>query len=301
MGVVHAPSHPVLTIGVTAGMHGHEPGGVAAALNLIHLLEYGKDLSGRRWDAVLRRIKFVVVPVLNVDARARCLDDFVGLTFEQLRLDANGYTAGGTLLSRRRRMRLKHRAHLGGFYNDAGYDILNATDGRNLAGTDSVELRLAVSFFQAEGVDVAVDLHAHGFPPMFYVPLGLVPKAVSQAGFNVAEKVRRAARKVGLPFAAPEQVAARKKCDGPVNVFSSALHHNVYGALPFLFEGPQGIIGCYKGFYGGRERILRDPGLPHAQIIFIYLFVIQEIVRTLKALRDKKKLITVKRYSIARF
>ena len=270
-------------------MHGHEPGGVAAALNLIHLLEYGKDLSGRRWDAVLRRIKFVVVPVLNVDARARCLDSFVGLTVEQLQLDASGYTAGGTLLGRRRRAPAGHRAHLGGLYNDAGFDILNATDGRSLAGTDSVELRSAVLFFQAEGVDVAVDLHAHGSPPMFYAPLGLVPKAVGRAGFNVAEKVRRAARKAGLPFAAPEQVAARKKCDVPVNVFSSALHHNVYGALPLLFEGPQGIIGCFKAFYGGRERIVRDPGLPHAQIIFIYLFVIQEIARTLRDLRDKKE------------
>ena len=38
---------------VIGGTHGHEPGGVASVMNLVHLLEAGADLDGRPHDRLL--------------------------------------------------------------------------------------------------------------------------------------------------------------------------------------------------------------------------------------------------------
>jgi len=49
--VVEYPREGCVKLMIVGGTHGHEPGGVAAAMNMIHLLESGRDLAGHELDA----------------------------------------------------------------------------------------------------------------------------------------------------------------------------------------------------------------------------------------------------------
>ncbi len=51
-GVVYEPDSFSHVFGIIAGMHGHEPGGVAGAFNLISVLEKGKGLKGNKWKGL---------------------------------------------------------------------------------------------------------------------------------------------------------------------------------------------------------------------------------------------------------
>lgn len=82
-----ANTHP--TILLIGAEHGQETEGVAALMNLISLMETGKDLAGNGNDALLeltKKVRLVILSVANPDGRARVEPaGMVGLTGRELR------------------------------------------------------------------------------------------------------------------------------------------------------------------------------------------------------------------------
>ena len=84
---------------VVGGTHGHEPGTVAAAMNLVHLLEQGRDLAGQshsRLLDLLQEVHLYIVPCLNPDGRTVCPDSFYCQSTETVRVCSSGLQRDGS-------------------------------------------------------------------------------------------------------------------------------------------------------------------------------------------------------------
>jgi hypothetical protein len=69
------PDHERKVYWVLASVHGGEFEGIVGAVNLLSVLESGRDLRGREWpglvEAARRLDRIVIVPIVNVDGRTR--------------------------------------------------------------------------------------------------------------------------------------------------------------------------------------------------------------------------------------
>jgi len=161
-GVTYRGRSGAPTLGLVGGMHGHEPQGPATCFNVISVLGYGRDLKGSTWPAIVDDLSYVIVPVLNPDARARMPNSFVGLS----RQDILHYDAGMTLEG----VRHEHADEdcdpeqmmiLGGLFNDAGQHVNRESDPENLR---SPEIRAVMGFMADHRPDIVLEFHAHAAP-----------------------------------------------------------------------------------------------------------------------------------------
>lgn len=92
--------HPQ-TIMLVAGVHGSEPESVAAAMNMIQLLETGRDFRGRE-DAEFSELasgyRFIIMPCVNMDGRLISPDHFRGQPYEVFRAASQGVWKDGSLI-----------------------------------------------------------------------------------------------------------------------------------------------------------------------------------------------------------
>jgi hypothetical protein len=69
------PDHEKKVYMGMAAVHGGEFEGIVGMVNLISVIETGKDLRGREWpgihDAVARLDRLILIPIMNMDGRAR--------------------------------------------------------------------------------------------------------------------------------------------------------------------------------------------------------------------------------------
>ena len=249
------PGAPLL--GVVGGMHGHEAQGPAACLNLINILETGVDLRGQRSSAI-QEANFAIVPLLNPDARARMPNSFVGLSVKDILNYDSGLLSEGQRKEEAGDMDPEEALILGGLYNDAGVDLIR------YPGLDEgapPELRAVMGFISRCRPAACLELHAHAAPPQFYCPLAPLPAAVQTRQIEVTRAVIAAGNQAGYDFAANT---------GEVAGLTTALYHGVGGAVPLLFESPQGVLDA-------------GPRWDHARIVEVNLFVIGELARLLGA------------------
>ena len=82
-------------------VHGQEAEGIVGLVNLIHLMETGKDYRGREWNnlkAKLDQCRVIIIPCGNPDGRKRCpYDSFVGLPVNIMTKYGQGTRTDGTL------------------------------------------------------------------------------------------------------------------------------------------------------------------------------------------------------------
>lgn len=145
---------------------------------------------------------------------------------------------------------------LGGLYNDAGVDLIRHGDREDRA---SPEREAALEFVARVRPAVCLELHAHCAPPQFYCPLAPTPPEIQARQIALKEAALAAGRAAGLEFA---------ESGGEVRGLSAALYYTVGGAVPLLFESPQGVLD------GG-------PRYTHAQIIDCNLVVMATLAREL--------------------
>ncbi|MFH1023700.1 MAG: M14 family zinc carboxypeptidase [Planctomycetota bacterium] len=181
--VVYAPRRALATVAYLGGTHAEELAGVSGAINLISLLERGRDLAGRRRPALLdaaRRLKIIVVPVLNADGLARLpARHFERMIPARMRQIALGIWKNGRVVHRapvfrggRNRRgdlagRLANLKYLGMRFNDAGYRVcrpISPTESR------SAETRALARFLRRERADFLLDVHCHASPPALFLP-----------------------------------------------------------------------------------------------------------------------------------
>ena len=154
---------------VIGGTHGHEPGTVASCMNLIHLLETGQDLAGEKHPdllAVLDQVHLYIMPMLNPDGRAVCMDSFHSQGVDTCVAYASGLKLDGDLVPYDADSKEpcyffdpREALFVGGQFNAAGWAI-----NRRLSDeySEAIEVQQLLDFVKPLGLDAILDLHACG-------------------------------------------------------------------------------------------------------------------------------------------
>ncbi len=127
------PSDAPQTIMFIAGVHGSEPESVAAAMNMLSLMETGKDFRGREYPEFLSlasRYRLIIMPCVNMDGRSIAPDHFRGQPYEIFRGCSQGWWKDGTLIGWMGSkewfpLPLDRVLFPGGYPNSEGYNIMH--------------------------------------------------------------------------------------------------------------------------------------------------------------------------------
>ena len=169
------PDHDkTVYLGMSA-VHGGEFEGIVGVMNLIYILETGKDLQGRKWPeitAVAKKLdRLILIPVMNPDGRARIPirmeshwgDSYIVHEF----LNTGGY-ADGTIIGWPQvkefiPMDFKDFGFPGGYPNDAGVNIMHD----DFFGNIQPETQALFDLVASEKPDLIINMHT-GAPPGNY-------------------------------------------------------------------------------------------------------------------------------------
>ncbi len=244
--VEYAGERQDTTLLVIGGTHGHEPGTVAAAMNLIHLRETGRDLAKeehRDLQGLLDRVHLYVCPMLNPDGRAVCPDTFYAQGVDTCVVYSCGLQLDGSLVPYDADSEAPcyyfdpaQAVFVGGQFNGAGW----ATNRRlSTDHAEAVEVQALLEFVQGRGIEAACDLHACGSNFAMQVRSHPAPY------WPVMREWQRRAERL---FAARGRPLGRLYGDGdpptpPGYFFNSILFHTRAQMLFCGFEGRQGYVG----------------------------------------------------------
>ena len=234
----------VMLIGAT---HGQETVGVLAIMNLISLLETGRDLRGEAVPSITEayaalKPRLVIIPVYNIDGRARCVpDSMIGEPHESLRYHGQGTWKDGSLCGWpecKKVHPIKEAAgFLGAYYNDDGVNLMHD----NFFAPMAEETRALMALADAEAPECVIGLHGHGGTNSTNVLLQptYVPRYIKESVFRLATDIaaREAAR--GLQSSV-RPVAPEEDFPPPSFNLTSALHH-ISGAVSVTYEAYQGL------------------------------------------------------------
>ena len=232
----------ILLIG---GVHGQETEGIVALCNLISLLETGVDLGGEPNNAVIKaaeKVRLLIVPCANPDGRARVEPPaMIGYTKHELAYWGQGTWKDGSLClwpdCKKVHPILSSAAHLGGYFNDDGINLMHDQFFAPMAEETRALLKLAAEEF----ADMILLLHGgtNSLNDLQYP--AYAPREVYEAIAGLAKCCDQAAQPEGLAFLKrpiPDMPSGQTP---PSFNLTSALHH-VGGAVSALFESNQCIV-----------------------------------------------------------
>ena len=234
----------ILLLGAT---HGQETEGVAALLNLISLLETGRDLRGEAVPSITDAfaaapVRLVIVPIYNLDGRARCAPDaMLGESLASLRYHGQGTWRDGSLCGWpdcKKVHPIKDAAgHLGAYYNDDGVNLMHD----NFFSPMAPETRALLQLCDEEAPECVVGLHGGANTTNELLQPDYVPRFIKEAVFRLASDVaaRQTARGLKSHVRA---VAPEADLPPPSFNLTSALHH-VSGAVSSTYESNEGLDG----------------------------------------------------------
>ncbi|MEA1996612.1 MAG: M14 family zinc carboxypeptidase [Gemmatimonadota bacterium] len=255
---------------VVSGVHGHEFETVVGALNLIRIMETGRDFRGRAWPELAEkaaRYRVVIMPCCNPDGRARVpKNSFVGLPADTMTYYGQGTRADGTMYRwpfvKEYQPMVADIGFLGGYHNDQGVNIQCDDMFFPLAEETKAILRLA----KLEAPDCVVNLHSHE-PRGEFLISDFVPPAMKARNKEIADRYLEVMEKEGVPAC-----TFKRSGDRPATWaldLTDALYH-VSGALSMTFEGPHGCSDAPE-FEIGYEGILDTHLIMYREMIRIGL------------------------------
>ena len=236
------------TLLLIAGVHGMETEGIAGLVNLLHILEAGKDLRGRRWPAIRRyakRLRLLIVPLANPDGRVRSrIPSLVGLTSDDHSYYSQGMWKDGRLITwlgskQFVPLPLEKVAFSGGYPNDDGVNLMHDV---SPAGRLAKETQALMQLVEDEVVDGCLNMHSFPFSPAMLPHASYCLAPYSKHTQVLAGKVHSRLQKAGLR---PMKIPAKQYQHGVDKSFNmaSAMHH-ASGCLSLCFESPHGIREC---------------------------------------------------------
>jgi hypothetical protein len=235
------PKNYKQTLFVLAGVHGQEAEATAGAVNLISIIETGKDLRGRKWPKIhqyAKKFRILVVPIGNPDGRVRSnIPSLVGMTNQDSVYYGQGMWKGGKLITWAGSKRffplpLKKVVFSGGYPNDDGVNLMHDT---SPVGPLAAETRALMKLVEDEAVDCCLNMHGHQRGPVLcHVDFCL--SEAKQREREMAEILFKRYRKEKLRPLAPSLLKGAGSFNMP-----SAMHH-ASSCLSLLFESPYGIV-----------------------------------------------------------
>lgn len=229
-------------------VHGHEVEALTGLVNLIQIMETGKDLRGKDQTSLRQlgdRCRLLIIPAGNPDGVARFEPrSLQGMTGEDLRFWGQGTWKDDTLCGwpgckRQHPMTGDNVGFLGGYFNDAGINPMHDEFFAPMGPEAPAILKVAIE----EGPDLVVSLHSHEPAPALLRP-AYVPTEVQQDIRSLAAKYYALLDKRNLPHDSPFEARPEGGKNSESFNLTSALHH-VCGAGSFTFECPHGLSdGC---------------------------------------------------------
>jgi hypothetical protein len=228
-------------------VHGHEVEALTGLVNLVHVMETGRDLRGKRQQRLRefgRQCRLLIVPDGNPDGIARFEPRALqGMGGDDVRFWGQGTWSDNTLcgwpgVKRQHPLVGDNVGFVGCYFNDAGINPMHDEFFFPMGPEAPAILRVA----QAEGPDLVVSLHSHESKPALLRP-AYVPLETQEDIRALAKRCYDLLAERDLPHgslfdAKPE----RGPRPSPFNL-TSALYH-VSGASAFTFECPHGIEGA---------------------------------------------------------
>jgi len=229
-------------------VHGHEVEALTGLVNLIQIMETGKDLRGKD-QATLRqlgdRCRLLIVPAGNPDGTARFEPRALqGMDGNDLRFWGQGTWKNGMLCGwpeckRQHPMAGDNIGFLGCYFDDAGINPMHD----EFFAPMGTEAPAIVKVARDEGPDLVVSLHSHESAPALLRP-AYVPIEVQQDIRSLAEKYYALLDERNLPHDSPFEARPESGKNPSAFNLTSALYH-ICGAASFTFECPHGLTdGC---------------------------------------------------------
>ena len=152
---------------IVAGIHGEEAEGVITVLDLMHIMETGKDLRGfpqPELAALAENFRLVLMPCVNMDGRAISPDCYLGTTNDEFRRVVSTLLKDGTrlhwpALKEYFPMPMDQVAELGTYYNSEGYNIMHDAAPGNLR---TEEAKGILRTAHRERIDFFLNMHSDG-------------------------------------------------------------------------------------------------------------------------------------------
>ena len=260
------------TVVLCAGIHGAEPEGVAALLNVISLMEYGVDLRGKRNDkllALLNEYRLVILPCVNMDGRAICPDHLRNVSYEQFHKSSQGAWLDGNFINW---MESKEYFPLpldkvefpGGYPNGDGYNIMH-----DCVNPRTAEAAAIMKLVEAQQADLFLNLHSCENGPFLITPSCFNYQMHVERG----EKLRLAVLNENLKRGQIKEQKGGKQFSQTINLNTKVTM--LSGALALTFESS---VNAENGFdelleihYTLFKTVLADglnfPFAPRAEII----------------------------------
>ena len=195
--------HPQ-TIMLLAGVHGSEPEGTAAAMNMISLLETGKDFSGNTDTTFLSlasNYRLIIVPCANMDGRAICPDHLRGQPYEVFRAVCQGtWKEDGSLVGWKGSkmyfpLPLDKVSFPGGYPNSEGYNIQHDLSPGDMRTEEAKAICRLMSRWR---VDMMLNAHSCQYAPHMVAPSVIdTPRHVAR-GLEISEETNKRLRDMGL-------------------------------------------------------------------------------------------------------
>ncbi len=227
-------------------VHGHEVEGLTGLVNLIAIMESGRDLRGRdqsQLQQLGRKCRLLIVPCGNPDGVARFEPRAAhGMTHDEFQFWGQGTWADNTIAYWPRSKRVHPFTgplvgFMGCYFDQQGINPMHDEFFEPMGNEAPAILRVA----RQEAPDLAVSLHSHQSAPVLLRP-AWVPVEVQQEVAELAGRVAQLYQARGLPHGAlpAAQTAPTRESDYASFNLVSALYHTS-GATAFVFECPHGI------------------------------------------------------------
>lgn len=197
------------TIMYLTGVHGSEPEGVAAAVNMIQMLETGRDFRGHTDPELLElasRYRLIIIPCLNMDGRSICPDHLRGQPYEVFRKACQGTWKDGSLIGwlgskEHYPLPLDKVSFPGGYPNGDGYNIQHDCTPGDMKTEEAKAVCRLMSRWR---VDLLLNVHSCEISSTMFEP-GLIdtPEHIKR-GNTLYTKVLTAYKEAGLRDDVPE-------------------------------------------------------------------------------------------------
>ena len=247
------PDHDKTVYMGMAGVHGGEFEGMVGMVNLISVIETGKDLRGKEWPeitTVMAKIdRVILIPIVNPDGRVRIPlrmelyrdTDFRVSEYLNTGGNAEGKITGWPQIKEFIPMDFSKPGFPGGYPNDAGVNIQHD----NFMGKIQPETRALFDLTEREKPDLIINLHTGAVYMRMDHPLG--EPALAPAFDKLFRYVHSELALKGLQYTKdPKKEGDPSNASTGVYNLDGALNWHC-GALSVVVESPS------HGFAGKNE------------------------------------------------
>jgi hypothetical protein len=246
-------------------VHGGEFEGIVGIVNLIAILETGRDLRGKEWPEVTaaasRLDRIVLVPIVNVDGRARIplrMEPWAGTDkrfheYFNTGCWADGKHIGWPTVKEFIPLDFARTQFPGGYPNDAGVNLQHD----DFLGARQPETQALLDLLAREKPDLMFNMHTGAPPENYYVRVHRPPveQKLGAVFDELYRTVHTALAYAGLQQTRDPEIEARPptRPHGPMNLETAMNLH--CGVLPVLIEAP-------SHSFAGRNR--KGEVVPHS-------------------------------------